>query len=356
MKVVNVVLPVAVALVCCGGEIILEESGDSGSSGGHGGSSTSGGSAGSAGAGGYGGYGGSGGCGGNAGAGGAGCGGGVGGGGGGGSGGSVADADSGLLDLPIVASATGYVPPGNVEGVVGAWYAYGDGWGSNGRPPGVCEDAGHPASACSVITYPLPTVADAGPDATYPGFAPTPAGSQTFCIQGSAAFVANIVGGTSPDYANIYGIAMGINLNTMGSMVAAYNANTATAKPIVGFQFTITGAAAITAEFASIRVAVPMVGQPTSDEYFNNGSTAISTDGTYRFLFFQNPASTIPPLSIGMSPGGYTVPITQTATTFDPTRIEAIQFDIVSSTQIDGQAPTPPGGVCISNLTLLAAE
>jgi hypothetical protein len=56
---------------------------------------------------------------------------------------------------------------------------------------------------------------------------------------------------------------------------------------------------------------------------------------------------------IGMPPGGYTLPITQTMSVFDPTKIEAIQLDIVSSTQIDGQAPTPPGGVCISNLTLL---
>jgi hypothetical protein len=275
-------------------------------------------------------------------------------GGSGGSGGSTG-ADSGFLALPIVASSTGYVAPGNVEGVLGAWYAYGDGWGSNGRPPGVCEAAGHAASACSVITYPLPSVADAGPDATGPGFPPTPAGSQSFCIHGSAAVVANIVdGGTGPDYSNIFGIGLGLNLNTMGSAIAAYNANTATTKPIVGFQFSITGAAAVTAEGASIRVAVPMVGQPTSDEYFNNGSCAVAVDGPYQFLFVANAASSIAALSIGMSPGGYTAPTTQTVSTFDPTKIQAIQFDIVSSTMIDGQAPTPTGGVCISNLTLLA--
>jgi hypothetical protein len=263
--------------------------------------------------------------------------------------------DSGFTDLPIVASGTGFVAAGNAEGVLGAWYAYGDGWGSNGRPPGVCEAAGHPASACSVITYPLPSVADAGPDASGPGFPPTPAGSQTFCIQGSAAVVANIVdGGTGPDYSNIFGIGLGINLNTMGTMIAAYNANTATTKPIVGFQFSITGAAAVTAEGASIRVAVPQVGQPTSDEYFNNGSTPVDTDGQYQFLWVASTTSTVPALSIGMTPGGYTAPTTQTASTFDPTKIQAIQFDIVSSTTIDGQAPTPTGGVCISNLTLLA--
>jgi hypothetical protein len=275
----------------------------------------------------------------------------------GGSGGSGGGGvDSGFLDLPIIASNTGYVASGNVEGVLGAWYAYGDGWGSNGRPPGVCEDAGHPMSACSVITYPLPSVADAGPDATGPGFPPVggDAGAQTFCIQGSAAVVANIVGGTTPDYSNIFGIGMGINLNTMGTMIAAYNANTATTKPIVGFQFSITGAAAVTAEGASIRIAVPMVGQPTSDEYFNNGSTAVATDGQYQFLWLASTTSTIPALSIGMMPGGYMAPTTQSVSTFDPTKIQAIQFDIVSSTSIDGQAPTPAGGVCISNLTLLA--
>jgi hypothetical protein len=263
--------------------------------------------------------------------------------------------DAGFVQIPIVASATGYVAPGNAENVLGAWYAYGDGWGSNGRPPGVCEAAGHPASQCSVITYPLPSVADAGPDATGPGFPPIPAGSQTFCIQGSAAFVANIDGGTTPDYSNIFGIGLGLNLNTMGTAIMPYNAYDATTAQIVGFQFSITGAAAVTAEGASIRVAVPMVGQPTSDEYFNNGSTAVMTDGQYQFLFLPSATSTIPALSIGMTPGGYTAPMNQTVSTFNPAIIQAIQFDVVSSTNIDGQAPTPPpNGVCISNLTLLA--
>jgi hypothetical protein len=276
-------------------------------------------------------------------------------GGSGGSGGSNSDAgtDSGYLQLPIVASATGYVAMGDVEGVLGAWYAYGDCWGSNGRPPGVCETVGdHPVSACSTITYPPESIADAGPEASGPGFPPTPAGSQEFCLKGSVAVVPMFANdsGTGYDYSNVFGIGLGINLNTKGTDIMPYNANTAAGThAVVGFSFSITGAAAVTAEGASIRVAVPVVGQPTSDEYFNNGATAVATDTSYTFLWTD--------LTIGVTPGGYTMPATQTLTTFDPTKIQAIQFAVVNSTSImDGSAPLPTNGVCISNLTLLAAK
>jgi hypothetical protein len=217
-------------------------------------------------------------------------------------------------------------------------------------------------SACSTITYPPASIADGGPEASGPGFPPTPAGSQTFCIKGSVAVVPNIVNdsGTGPDYSNVYGIGMGINLNTNGTEVMPYNANTAAGTHtmgkiigssllIVGFSFSITGAAAVTAEGPSVRVAVPEVGQPTSDEFFNNGATAVAIDGPYTFLWSD--------LTIGVTPGGYTPPASQTLTTFDPTKIQAIQFAIVNSTFImGGHAPTPTNGVCISNLTLLATN
>src|SRR5215475_11701175 len=55
--------------------------------------------------------------------------------------------------IVITPSATGFLDGMNAAGVLGAWYAYGDSWDSNGvAGAGDCENplkGAHPASACS---------------------------------------------------------------------------------------------------------------------------------------------------------------------------------------------------------------
>ncbi len=95
---------------------------------------------------------------------------------------ALPDAPSGTKLVPLTATNTGYVSPTNpvvgttvpnTVGVTGAWYAYGDGWGTEGvggaagvaGERGNCElIGGFPVSACSTITSPLPAAPMAADD------------------------------------------------------------------------------------------------------------------------------------------------------------------------------------------------
>jgi hypothetical protein len=132
----------------------------------------------------------------------AGCGGGGGGGGGGGSGGS-----SGGGGVALLPNDTGWVEGAdNSLGVQGAWYVYGD--GTDGTKPmggGDCQVKGmHPDSDCSVISKPTPGSGS---------FPPSDLAMATMCTEGTVAKVIDIVGMTgSPDYSNIWGTGIGLDL------------------------------------------------------------------------------------------------------------------------------------------------
>lgn len=122
---------------------------------------------------------------------------GTGGSGGGGNGGNL----TGVLLMP---NETGFVPADSNElGVVGSWYTYGDGIGSDGMPPGDCQKAMHPDSACSMITSPAA------------GSFPNMGGKM--CTTGTAAKVIDMVGKPGmPDYGKIWGAGIGLDLNNPG--------------------------------------------------------------------------------------------------------------------------------------------
>ena len=129
--------------------------------------------------------------------------------------------------MPLTPTATGYVDATSLN-IVGAWFAYGDNVGTNGAPPGPCTSAGgHPASACSSITSPPPAV-DGG-TASFPQQTPG-----TMCLSGTAAQVI----GTPPDYSNIFGIGIGLDLNNPSGTPAPFNAST---NHVTGFQFNVSG-------------------------------------------------------------------------------------------------------------------
>ncbi len=160
--------------------------------------------------------------------------------------------------VPLTANATGLVSaysgsPSNTVGVVGSWYVYGDGWGTEGYDGGtgaagergLCElVGGFPPSDCSTITSPLPPSPQFG--FASPGYAngfpaTGPIATQTFCLSGTAAQVLTQDGGTSPDYADIYGIGLGLDFNNVGGVKSAYDAP---AHSVVGVQFMITSSGA----------------------------------------------------------------------------------------------------------------
>src|SRR3984885_8147206 len=169
---------------------------------------------------------------------------------------STADvqAETGTLSiLPITASGNGYVSAGDGNaGINGSWYAYGDGWGTEGFDGGTgaagergsCElQGGFPVSDCSTITSPLPPApagqmggVDSGTSGYAAGFPPRPGpGAEYFCLSGTAATVIVQDGGTSPDYADIWGIGMGLDFNNVDGVKAPYDA---VGHDVVGFQFT----------------------------------------------------------------------------------------------------------------------
>src|SRR5277367_1203222 len=97
---------------------------------------------------------------------------------------------AGGTSVPLSPDPNGYLgPSSNSVGIQGAWYAYGDDWGSNGAPPGNCETKGmHAANTCSSITFPPPaTASDAGDGGYTSTFPQTTPG--TMCLSGTAAKV-----------------------------------------------------------------------------------------------------------------------------------------------------------------------
>lgn len=237
----------------------------------------------------------------------------------GGSGGS-SEAGGGCTTVPLTPTSTGYVDTTSLN-IVGAWFAYGDDVGASGAPPGQCVTAGqHPASACSVITSPAPA-ADGG-TASFPQQTPG-----TMCLSGTAAQVI----GTPPDYSNIFGIGIGLDLNNPGGTPATFDA---TANHVTGFQFKVAGLPA-----GTVRVEFP---EPATDKTGDAWSYTLTAAGpvTVRLASGAGPGELSP---------SFTPPTGTTQPPFDPTKLEAIQFHVVTSTT----GAVPVSSFCISDLAAI---
>jgi hypothetical protein len=208
-------------------------------------------------------------------------------------------------------------------GIVGSWYAYGDGWGPTGGPPGNCESVGmHPTSACSSITSPLPSAGDAGA-----GFPPNASGAM--CLSGTAAQII----GTPPDYSNIFGIGIGLDFNNAGGTKEPYDAN---AHHVVGFRFTVSG---LPAAPATVRVEFPFPGTDASGDAY----AETVAPGTTEMTVLWSDATFGP---------SFTPPMGSTEPQFDPSKVESIQFHVVT----DAQASIPVTDLCVTNLVALVAK
>ncbi len=235
-------------------------------------------------------------------------------------GGGSGEAGGGCTTVPLTPSATGYVDTTSLN-IVGAWFAYGDNVGTNGAPPGPCTSEGmHPASACSAITSPPP--ASDGGTASFPQQT-----AGTMCLSGTAAQVI----GTPPDYSNIFGIGIGLDLNNPSGTPAPFNAS---ANHVTGFQFNVSGLPT-----GTVRVEIQ---EPATDKTGDAWSYTLTGAGPVTVQLASGSGA-------GQLSPSFTPPTGTTQPAFDPTNVEAIQFHVVTSTT----GAVPVSSFCVSDLAAI---
>jgi hypothetical protein len=206
----------------------------------------------------------------------------------------------------------------NALGVQGPWYAYSDGVGFDGSSAtGICEArGGHPPAACSSIITPAV------------GSFPNVGGKM--CTSGTAAMV--IAGASGlPDYANITGAGIGLDLNNSGGAVPVRGPFNALGKGVTGLAFDLEFVA-----LPGLRVEFP----------------ALATDGTASGAAYwgANPSFANSPVVAGTNVLRWAdVGIAGAAPpAFDPTMIESVLFHVPTTITSTG-----PFSFCVSNLRLL---
>jgi hypothetical protein len=241
--------------------------------------------------------------------------------GGGGNGGVDAASDVPIVitSVPITPGPTGLVlGSSNVLGVQGPWYAYADGMGGDGlSATGICEArGGHPATACSQVATPAV------------GSFPNVGGKM--CTSGTVAVVIAGAGGL-PDYANITGAGIGLDLNNNGGAVPVRGVFNATAKGVTGvaFDLEIVALPALRVEFPTPATDISSAGAAYwgADVSFAS-SPAVAGTNVIRWADVRIPGAAPP--------------------AFDPTMIESILFHIPTKVTSTG-----PYSFCVSNLKLL---
>jgi hypothetical protein len=241
------------------------------------------------------------------------------------------DAATGTTAVPLLPDANGFLgSSSNPIGIQGPWYAFSDGWGTNGAPPGVCETVGgHPASACSTITFPpaaSPSDAgDGGLTSTFPQSTPG-----TMCLSGTATQV------IAADYTDMFGIGIGLDFNNTGGVKMPYDA---TAHKVTGFSFTVSGIPT----GGTVRVELPI---PATDATSDAWSLTLAVDGSYTVDL--STATTDPHhLTPAFAPTG-----TQPA--FDASQVESIQFH-VPTTPVAPIVVPAASPLCVSNLRAIVS-
>lgn len=237
-------------------------------------------------------------------------------------------------NVTLVPNDTGWVDgmaEGNTVGVQGAWYPYGDQYGV-----AKCLNVGmHDPSECSTITSPNPQLS---------GF---PNENGVMCTTGEVAVVLNCGPGIpacaegTPDYSNIWGAGIGLDLNAEGATDAGPGAKSPynpDVHHVVGVAFDLDRI-----PLNKLRVEFPMeLPDGSSTEDHLDGSPYWDADDRY-------PPS---PVVVGRNEFRWTdvaAPRPENYT-FDRKKILAIQFHVpavVSGTE------RSPYEFCISNLTFL---
>lgn len=219
-----------------------------------------------------------------------------------GTGGSTASG-AGVVLTP---DATGWIDKtSNSLMVQGAWYPYSDATGD-----AKCITAGmHPSSACSMITTPTGT-----------GFANT---GGMMCTAGSVEMVI----GTPPDYSNMWGAGIGLDLASSGGALSTKSEFNASALKGISFDIDMVPGPGLRVEFPSQATD----GGTAGSDYWGATSSYPNSPivkGTNTVLW-----------SAVAGPMGHV---------FDPSKIESIQFHVPTTTSAGGSF-----SYCISNLKML---
>jgi len=243
-------------------------------------------------------------------------------GGGGGSSTGSGGTSGSVTGVTLVPSATGWIDKtdmGNTVMVQGAWYPYGDSTGD-----AKCISGGHTADQCSKITTPDPAAM---------GFANV---GGSMCTSGTAAKVLDIPGMAGmPDYSNMWGAGIGLDLNASGGDNSVKSPYDATAAGVTGISFKND-----TPPLGGLRVEFPI----PATEGGTAGSDYWGADSTYPASPVQAGVVNVIHWADVKSPAAATAsPIA-----FDPTKILSIQFHVPSST-----SSAAAYSFCISDLTFL---
>jgi hypothetical protein len=235
------------------------------------------------------------------------------------------------LPIVLIPTDTGFVMDGT-SGVVGAWYAYGDGVGPNANATTTDQmhsdciaKGGFQPSDCTQIATPTPGQAFV-PDAMTGGM----------CTSGVAAKVLAGPSG-SFDYADLWGGGIALDLNNPGGDAGVKS--TFDLSRYTGISFGFSGAQI---PVGKVRVNFPFLGEHGQDSPYYKGATidnsmltnnAIVTIrwadvGGPAYLLSQMPAVTPPP--------------------FDPTQVFSIQWQVFTNT-----STATPYQFCVTNLALL---
>jgi hypothetical protein len=267
----------------------------------------------------------------------------------GGAGGSTGGVPPG--DIPLPSSATGFVQDlTGGSNVIGPWYAYGDGVGPNANVNGAdatnsdCQSTSKgdfPASACTQIATPTPGQP----------FMPFNAGTSQMCTSGIAAQVMNK--GGSPDYSDLWGGGISLDLNNPGGDAGVKGDIDLSAYKGMYFDFSVYPSSAPMSNGAgappgAMRVNFPFTGEYMGDNspYWMGASKASSpltppTDGTAQHI------------EVDWSDVGGPYYLTQqspavTPPAFDPKHVQSIQFQVFT-----GTSATTPYAFCVANLALI---
>lgn len=223
--------------------------------------------------------------------------------------------------IALVTNADGWLEP-NPAGAVGQWWGVGDYYGEDLTPgTGLCPAAGFPMSACSTLTTPTPGMP----------FRPDPTRGE-MCTSGIAAQVLTGNDGQLA-WSAIWGNIVGFNLATSdpgpAPVIGTYDAP---AHGITGFAFNIDGVLPL----GHLRVLVNTAENDMDAAYWEgavNDLSPFNGPGHYEVRWPEVGG----PLYLGAA-----------APPFDPTKIEALAFDVVSR-----QTEAAPYAFCINSVVLL---
>lgn len=221
-----------------------------------------------------------------------------------------------FTEIPLMPDPDGFVAIDTTmnTGIQGAWYAYGDGIGPDGMPPGDCQNAGHTTEECSVIEKPVGKFTNTG---------------GMMCTKGK---VAKVIGmkdmPLNLDYSKIWGAGIGLDLNNPGGAVGK-SALDASAAGLKGIRFDLD--------------VKPTPGLRVEVEATDTNGTEAGND--YWGATMSYPPS---PVVAGTNTVTWDKFVGPKGHTFNPTMLRGIQFHVPASMAAAGEYE-----FCISNVKVL---